>query len=137
MSHGTSGYGREAGIVVRTYDAHGRPDGWKRHEQKFRAYWDSHAPIVRRLVDRAETTMLVDPGEDDNVWAFACREAGVVHMAVVKRRFAEFGPAMLDQLLSGSEGAVATHEMQDVHAAYGGKNARGWTYDSYWIARNT
>lgn len=91
----------------------------------FRFAWTMYQPVVERLVLGSTTTVLCDPEAEDVIWAFACRGAGLIHMAVIKRRFSEFAVPMLADLLPGSAYAKYTHECPDVPAAM----RAGWTYD--------
>lgn len=91
----------------------------------FRYAWTMYQPVVERLVLESTTTILCDPEAEDVIWAFACCGAGLIHMAVIKRRFSEFAVPMLVDLLPGSPHAKYTHECPDVPAAM----RANWTYD--------
>lgn len=98
--------------------------------------WSRHKPLVLRLLETATTTILCDPEEPAAIWAFACVEPWAVHMAVVKRRFADYAPRMIRALIPDhlDMNCFYTHQLTDLE---GWDRPAGWVYDPYLLARTT
>ncbi len=95
-----------------------------------RTYWDSHKPIVIKLLRDEETQILCDPESPAVIWAFSCKRAPAVHhYAVVKRKFKEFSADMFRALLGGmlDAPAVYTHDP----AGTGLRVPSAWRFDPY------
>lgn len=134
-SHAYSPYGRRMRLVVPTrvtLDNGRERVHWHEHDANMRAYWKGHEPLVTKLLAIHGADILYSPAAPAVILAFACQGDGVVHMAVRKRKFKEFGGRMFETLLGHQPyGTVFTHEMPDLEVP------DGWRYDEFWIARNT
>ncbi len=104
-----------------------------------RAYWAQHKAVVLRLLERADTKVLVDREADGVIWAFVCTEVQdppyaeelvqVYHYGVIKRKFKEFTDEMFRALLGDmlDKPAVYTHDPSGT----GLRAPAKWTYNPY------
>lgn len=104
------------------------------NEREFR---DAHRPVLARLLAK-QSTMLADPSDPSIVWGYACTEGPyVIHVAMVKRRFAESGMlgAMYGWLLGDRLEREQVYTMQLVDMARAMCLPAKWRLDETWFAR--
>lgn len=105
-SYSESEYGKSRGAHV------------ERSESRTR-FWEHQRHTTLALIDRFGVDIICDTEEPNVMFAFACHGPGIVHFAVVKKRYwPVHGAPMLRTLLASQLASmtevVVTHEIRDL-----------------------